>query len=540
MRRFISALLFLALLCGLMAGCETNGKPDPKAVSTSAVPTKVPASTAAPTEAPVTTEAPTTEAPTEPSTEAPTEPLPDESELPLADYSIAWKDAFRNDKVPEGEVPGDQVAFYVRDDEGNITVRNVPKEEILANQPERLPRTRYFEQFLPQPLLNVLPILDYAYANGYSRISLPTVYYDLKDIEPNQRYLNATYRNNNTIMGFRKVDSMEVEPGVTLRFFLITIGSMERGSEIFTHYREAITAAEELVDSIPAGCDEEQTALYLYRWLTENVVYDYDDYYSSDGVNLLYDAMILHKTVCAGYTEAFYYLCNLAGIECFTAAGTVVDENGEYQGHIWNVARINGTWYQFDSTWDAGLSPAEYNFFGVSVQTMMDYYEREYNPFSSKHLPEMTEDLMPTCDSSFVETEAGRSVYWYFRLLNARNNNPKTLLSYFVLDEELQEAEAGWLRSVEDPDHLRVGMTLVMTEDEVDRFCDGYVRSSDGVLYLHKPNEDAVSYRLLSAERQADGTWRADVLAWDGEVFTPLTVKLTLTDSRVSAAEGLD
>ena len=552
MRRSISLLLFLALFCGLLSGCRTDGKAiaeSPVAQTSASTPTaaapsdtrtpttEAPASTAAPTEVPT---EPSTEAPTDAPTESPTEPLPDESELPLADYSITWKAAFRNDKMPEGEVSGDQVAFYVRADDGTVTIRNVPKAEILANQPERLPRTHYFEQYLPQSLLQLLPILDYAYANGFSRIALPTVYYDLKEIEPNQRYLNATYRNNNSIMGFRKVDSVEVEPGVTLRYFLITIGSLERGAEIFKHYREAIAAAEALVDSIPADYDEEQSALYLYHWLTENVVYDHDDYYSSDGVNLLYDAMIKHKTVCAGYTEAFYYLCNLAGIECFTAGGNVVDANGEYQSHIWNVARIDGTWYQFDSTWDEGLQVAEYNFFGVSVQTMMDYYKREYNPFSSKHLPELTEDLMPTTDVSYAETPDGSMIYWFFRILNARNGNPQRILTYFGMEKEMQEAEDGWLRSSEDPDLFRTALEFVMFEDVSRRFCDGYVREADGVLYLRKPEPDPIGYRLLSAKLQTDGTWRADVLVCEDFTFTPRTVTITMTDGRISSVEGLD
>lgn len=401
MRRFISLLLFLALFCGFLSGCRTDGKAiaeSPAAQTSASTPTaaapsdtrtpttEAPASTAAPTEVPT---EPSTEAPTDAPTESPTEPLPDESELPLADYSITWKAAFRNDKMPEGEVSGDQAAFYVRADDGTVTIRNVPKAEILANQPERLPRTHYFEQYLPQSLLQLLPILDYAYANGFSRIALPTVYYDLKEIEPNQRYLNAT-------------------------------------------------------------------------------------------------------------------------------------------------------WYQFDSTWDEGLQVAEYNFFGVSVQTMMDYYKREYNPFSSKHLPELTDDLMPTPDVSYAETPDGSMIYWFFRILNARNGNPQRILTYFGMEKEMQEAEDGWLRSSEDPDLFRTALEYVMFEDVSSRFCDGYVREADGVLYLRKPEPDPIGYRLLSAKLQTDGTWRADVLVCEDFTFTPRTVTITMTDGRISSVEGLD
>ena len=541
---FPSLLLVLILACGLLAGCRTEGRlaPNETPAATTAAPTTAPTTAAPMTEAP--TEAPTTAAPTEapteaPTTEAPTEPLIDESELPLADYALTWAAAFRSNRAPDGELPGDQIAFCNRQSDGTLTIENVSKADLLENQPDRLPRTHYFEQFLPQCMLELLPVLDYAYAHGCSRIAVPTVNWDFKDMEPNQRYLNATYRNNNSIMSIKKVDTLEMDSGVNLRYFLITIGAFERGEEIITHYREAIAAAETLVDSIPEGLDEEQTMLYLYRWLTDNVEYDHDDYYSSDGVNLLYDAMIKHKTVCAGYTEALYYLSNLAGIECFTASGSIWSD-GELESHIWNVAKINGAYYQFDSTWDAGLQPAEYSYFGVSVETMMNYHKREYVAFSQKHLPEMTEDLLPVQDWTILEDDDLGNAMWYLLLRNARNGNPALMFDYFGVSNEMEEAGDGWLRCTEDPDEFRELLAYVMTPDEVDRFCDGYLRVRDGTLQVRAPDPDAPSYRLVSAELLTDGSCVASLMVYKDYAFTPKTVIIRLQDAHVAAVEELD
>ena len=63
--------------------------------------------------------------------------------------------------------------------------------------------------------------------------------------------------------------------------------------------------------------------------------------------------------------------------------------------HIWNVARIDGQYYQFDSTWDAGLNPLEYAFFGVSSDYMLEYHTKNLTVFSTEMLPLCPESLLP-------------------------------------------------------------------------------------------------------------------------------------------------
>ncbi|MBQ9382671.1 MAG: hypothetical protein IJT87_00390 [Ruminiclostridium sp.] len=46
--------------------------------------------------------------------------------------------------------------------------------------------------------------------------------------------------------------------------------------------------------------------------------------------------------VCAAYSQAVSYLCNAAGLQCFSVSG---------KNHQWNVVKIFGNWYELDLTW---------------------------------------------------------------------------------------------------------------------------------------------------------------------------------------------
>lgn len=185
----------------------------------------------------------------------------------------------------------------------------------------------------------------------------------------------------------------------TLNYTLFTMPGMELFD--MDKYHAALEAAQEVVDSVPKGYNEKQTALYLYNYLTENVSYDYDDYYGRDSGgsdwNLVYDALVNHSTVCAGYTEALYYLYNLAGIECITISGYIPATEWDTEGgyHIWNIARVNGDYYYFDATWDAGYPMYAYQFFGISEERLLSYYPRDIAAFEA--------EISPTCDKNLMD-----------------------------------------------------------------------------------------------------------------------------------------
>lgn len=78
------------------------------------------------------------------------------------------------------------------------------------------------------------------------------------------------------------------------------------------------------------------------------------------------------KVVCEGYSKAFQYLCDLAGLTCYTVTGTM--DGG---AHMWNIVTLDGENYLVDVTnCDTGTIGADEKLFlaGASGGT----YDTEY------------------------------------------------------------------------------------------------------------------------------------------------------------------
>lgn len=338
-KRILPVLLILALLAGLVSGC--GGAP--------ASQTEPAASAAESTEAP---------------SAAPTEEVQSEAapELP----SVSWSTAFHDSSLPEGSLPADSIAFLRKNGDGTSDILNVPRDEVYANRPANTPRTHYFEQFMPQELIDeLLPILDYAVYNGYSRFCFPARSVTYTMIRQASRYLSYTYDINDKCrinpLTIQRVALGDAE----VNFLMITVLGMEGGGSV-DKYREGLAAAKAVVDAMPEGLDEQGKMLYLYQYVCDNVRYNYGLYYESNDASLLYDALVLRSTVCAGYAEALFVLCNLAGLDGFILSGEVGPLGDANDLHAWNIVRVDGKYYEFDATWDEGKRVNRYYWYGMS------------------------------------------------------------------------------------------------------------------------------------------------------------------------------
>lgn len=65
-----------------------------------------------------------------------------------------------------------------------------------------------------------------------------------------------------------------------------------------------------------------------------------------------YSALVLGKTVCAGYAKSTMAVLNRLGIEAGVTRGTTM--NG---AHMWNVVPLNGQWYNLDVNFDDAGNP---------------------------------------------------------------------------------------------------------------------------------------------------------------------------------------
>lgn len=107
---------------------------------------------------------------------------------------------------------------------------------------------------------------------------------------------------------------------------------------------------------IKPGMTELERALAIHDYITYNIDYDYSNYLAGTIPAESYTALGALKTgraVCAGYALAFYELASAVDLEVKYISGTADNGSGAgYQSHGWNQVKIQGVWYNVDTTWD--------------------------------------------------------------------------------------------------------------------------------------------------------------------------------------------
>ena len=120
-------------------------------------------------------------------------------------------------------------------------------------------------------------------------------------------------------------------------------------------------AAEEFLSDIDLTASEAEIALAVHDKLIESVTYDYDVMSAGTAKDLAHTAFGAlvensrgdSKTaVCDGYSLAYEYLLQQAGLEVAVIVGTAGNDPSDLGGHAWSIVKVDGKWYEVDSTWD--------------------------------------------------------------------------------------------------------------------------------------------------------------------------------------------
>ena len=137
----------------------------------------------------------------------------------------------------------------------------------------------------------------------------------------------------------------------------------------FTYYPEYYTTAAQEAEMAGAvnnvlnglgisGKSDYEKVRAIYNYLCSHVTYD--NAHVNDTSYVLqftgYGALINGTAVCQGYAVAFYRLCLTAGVNARIISGKAMC-------HAWNIAKVNGAYYELDATWDAGKAESEYRYF---------------------------------------------------------------------------------------------------------------------------------------------------------------------------------
>lgn len=123
-------------------------------------------------------------------------------------------------------------------------------------------------------------------------------------------------------------------------------------------------------------------------------VFDYlvlnTDYVASDRDQTIVSVLLDHTGVCTGYARTTQYLLHLLDVESILVSGTATNDVFGTDGHSWNLVKIDGEWYQIDTTWGDPVekdgSPGnslEYTYFCITSEEML----QDHNPDISFSIP---------------------------------------------------------------------------------------------------------------------------------------------------------
>ena len=282
------------------------------------------------------------------------------------------------------------------------------------------PRTHLYDVlFAGEEEQRLLRLLDYCLWNGYQGFSLPDGVISEADLDLRQgKALQFMYRIENGTVMCRKGETAEGVP-----FSFTTVWYTLNKKEEMDKFSQGLAAVRELAAEAPEGADDWDMLIWVMNSLAERIVYgDRDTYYQTDGYQL-FDAMVKGVTVCSGYSDAMYYLCNLLGVDCLCVEGNAdsMTKVGGVDSHVWNFARIDDRYYVFDLTsYDmAAREPLPVPvFFALSENAMNSLCgNRRTGRYAD-------DELIPICDRSFDpvfawnDTEPGamRSFITYYDL----------------------------------------------------------------------------------------------------------------------------
>ncbi len=147
--------------------------------------------------------------------------------------------------------------------------------------------------------------------------------------------------------------------------------------------QRAMTSRVEKLTKQNTGKTSWEKEKWIHDFLCENVCYDkLKKPYSHEIIGPLGHGV----GVCEGIAKAAKILLDAAGVPCIIALSDANPEKGIKYRHVWNVVRIEGTWYHLDVTFDLSLSREEIRY---------DYFNLDDSRLFRDHEPVMTN--VPAC-----------------------------------------------------------------------------------------------------------------------------------------------
>ena len=254
--------------------------------------------------------------------------------------------------------------------------------------------------------------------------------------------------------------------------------------------RDTLEKARQMVSGIQGSDLEKEKA--VHDLLCRHVTYYTNSSLEQEEKDCAIGAILNGKADCDGYSDAFYLLGSLVGLEVRFLKGEAISDAMEHQysgynwgteigGHQWNMVRINGKWSMLDVTWDDHENSIQYFYFnfGKTIASKTHIWEPENLFFSV--VARANDDLRP---AGLEYTEVKNRDELYNALRSRIGRQERICLTYPVsYDLEQHNKELG-----------RIIYSLgVKTYNH--NFGTGCVEITDISLYPH--------YRICETEAEA-------------------------------------
>lgn len=229
----------------------------------------------------------------------------------------------------------------------------------------------FYEQLNPiqKSIYNGLQESKDKMMNGTYKIEYGNKYYELLEQENGSKQLGDDYQtaieaftHDNPDLFYIDVSKMYLNMETRKKAFKTTYNVYIAPEDGKTYFSDGFNSEQQVMiakQKIEQERDYVKTKLtgntykdikIIHDYLVDNL--EYDEGYKSKGTYTLYGALVEHRCVCEGYTRAFKYLADSAGVKCILMQGTATNTQGNTEKHAWNAVQLKGSWYLIDTTWD--------------------------------------------------------------------------------------------------------------------------------------------------------------------------------------------
>ncbi len=189
----------------------------------------------------------------------------------------------------------------------------------------------------------------------------------------------------------------------------LTLVYNEAANDLSTAKDNFSTCAEAFLTGARQLATNYEKEQYIHNALIQIVEYDM----SAKMNQSAYSALVLGRSVCAGYSRAFQYLMQQLGIPCYYCTG--------YAGgnHAWNIVKTEEAYRNVDVTWD-DTEPSTYDYYNKSDSVFRPTHIRTdlsvYLPACRDIAQTVTEDTGNSIVDAHINPDPQEPLRWYSRV----------------------------------------------------------------------------------------------------------------------------